>query len=1083
MDGKGYGRLHNAFVELCVVVGMDEDTGLVFESHLDSDSQFSTTETETSPVATLTSCSYLPFVLAAVSGEVGNFPKSGCPPVETFVTDCSSQPCASKSNRLRKRSESMLTRQATLSPSAALVKTPELPLSSEEIEGLPSFCLPESARVFTEKPPAQCHSFVMTDLLGMHRYTMCLTYYRKFRATPQDEKSSCYTLQLADNECTNEGDKCIECYVPTCVCLIASQPYFQVLKDCLTNLLSRLTDSTLKLNSTLLEFIPKLALIPVPPAGSVSVKFREFGYAHSLYPTLPYRPVCGLHLHHPFTLFSVDDILTIVGCILTEKQIVFFSSMLALLTPVIECFFAYVLPFIWRHVYIPVLPGNLIDYISAPGTFIMGCHAQFEEDLPDGIVAINLDKGTVVMNDTEDEIPVTLPLHAVELFKSRYRSFPKSFDLQTCSTPSYLDAEEEKQALEQHAFKLDATIRAAFVEMLAFIFRDVNKFGVFDKFHPVFKKQLFLDSQPPQFCKFYTKVCSTDLFTQFINDRLQRKQDYFDQEVDELNKIIKDLEVKQERSKKDSFFGHGFRRSGRRVLKNSESLVALKKEKLLAIERQLTVTLSGNELVLPEVESAYFTNGKHFYNICLEEVTRGLEQADTAAVRACYRYMRGMLHLASGRESDGTQDLQTVEKENRLLYPEKLLEKLTEKDEKPSKRQGAVDQIRMPRHDLNEQEFEKLTIQMGIFTDYYCAAKGWKCLSNDQYLSNDQFKDFVENWKALVKTADLFELPDDVQLEDGEDILLISGCVSHSQGIGRLVLTPFRLLVVQGAVCQQVMMLTDIMGVEKYTSLFRNFIGRDGLKLTLPGGQRLIVNLKEASDLWQLYIEELIAANKMAYGHKNPSILHSAAANVVAVHVLHEVMLDFDVVSVTGASDGGLSNSEDLLFCRGKENIKLPPLTFDALDCIVFPPSYDLTRKTIECMHYTPDKRKGSGRLWCGFGTSLLVCDVASWNFDFPIPIAQDRISCIAAVGESVWVGSLDKKVYVVSIESTKVDRSLSGHDDLVIGIITQQVDETFDNTMCSIVNVNNQLNGVKSFFQINKTNMDSTLMFNGLFN
>ena len=81
--------------------------------------------------------------------------------------------------------------------------------------------------------------------------------------------------------------------MPTCVCLIASQPYFQVLKDCLTkyrralfgflivaiigtvdvycSLLSRLTDSTLKLNSTLLEFIPKLALIPVPPAGSVSV--------------------------------------------------------------------------------------------------------------------------------------------------------------------------------------------------------------------------------------------------------------------------------------------------------------------------------------------------------------------------------------------------------------------------------------------------------------------------------------------------------------------------------------------------------------------------------------------------------------------------------------------------------------------------------------------------------------------------------------------------------------------------------------------------------------------------------------------
>ena len=38
-------------------------------------------------------------------------------------------------------------------------------------------------------------------------------------------------------------------------------------------------------------------------------------------------------------------------------------------------------------------------------------------------------------------------------------------------SPSYLDAREEKQSREMHAARLDANIRAAFVEMLALIFR------------------------------------------------------------------------------------------------------------------------------------------------------------------------------------------------------------------------------------------------------------------------------------------------------------------------------------------------------------------------------------------------------------------------------------------------------------------------------------------------------------------------------------------------------------------------------------------------------------------------------------
>lgn len=89
----------------------------------------------------LNSCDFSPYILAAVSGEVGFFPQAGCAPVETFVTEggrsISLAQTTSKAGPSKK-----LARQPTLSPSVAIGKTAELPLSSEEMGGLPPFCLP-----------------------------------------------------------------------------------------------------------------------------------------------------------------------------------------------------------------------------------------------------------------------------------------------------------------------------------------------------------------------------------------------------------------------------------------------------------------------------------------------------------------------------------------------------------------------------------------------------------------------------------------------------------------------------------------------------------------------------------------------------------------------------------------------------------------------------------------------------------------------------------------------------------------------------------------------------------------------------
>lgn len=67
-------------------------------------------------------------------------------------------------------------------------------------------------------------------------------------------------------------------------------------------------------------------------------------------------------------------------CILTEQRIVFFSSDWALLTLIAECFMLYLHPLQWQHTFVPLLSRQMLDFVMAPTSFLMGCHIDhFEE--------------------------------------------------------------------------------------------------------------------------------------------------------------------------------------------------------------------------------------------------------------------------------------------------------------------------------------------------------------------------------------------------------------------------------------------------------------------------------------------------------------------------------------------------------------------------------------------------------------------------------------------------------------------------------------------------------------------------------
>lgn len=70
----------------------------------------------------------------------------------------------------------------------------------------------------------------------------------------------------------------------------------------------------------------------------------------------------------------------ILTCLLTEQRLVFFSASWALLPLVAACFLAYLHPLRWQHTLVPILPGQMLDFLMAPTAFLMGCHLRhFDE--------------------------------------------------------------------------------------------------------------------------------------------------------------------------------------------------------------------------------------------------------------------------------------------------------------------------------------------------------------------------------------------------------------------------------------------------------------------------------------------------------------------------------------------------------------------------------------------------------------------------------------------------------------------------------------------------------------------------------
>uniref|UniRef100_A0A8D8VF61 DENN domain-containing protein 1A n=1 Tax=Cacopsylla melanoneura TaxID=428564 RepID=A0A8D8VF61_9HEMI len=188
------------------------------------------------------------------------------------------------------------------------------------------------------------------------------------------------------------------------------------------------------------------------------------------------------------------NMLQIFASMLYERRIAFTSKRLSRLSACVQAANAVIYPMSWQHIFIPVLPHHLTDYLNAPMPYLIGIPEQLLDkvrlsDLGD-IVLLNTD--TNVLTTQHNDL-ASLPPDVIATLKRQLRNKTTG----------------------------DGVSRAFLRALVQLIggYRDALKFHQGEKI--TFNKEAFVESRPSAMQPFLRKMLDLQIFQQFIEERLE----------------------------------------------------------------------------------------------------------------------------------------------------------------------------------------------------------------------------------------------------------------------------------------------------------------------------------------------------------------------------------------------------------------------------------------------------------------------------------------------------------------------------------------------------------------------------------
>ncbi|CAM9133700.1 unnamed protein product, partial [Ectocarpus fasciculatus] len=405
--------------------------------------------------------------------------------------------------------------------------------------GLPLFCFPDALEIYTESKSPSFFSFVQTSESGAHILGCCLVLYEPITAAARESLVNIYGAR-GDTE-NMETARTARLVVPKCLCITSTWPFIDNFRKILCQLYRiSLSPSVMPLERYICNFLDD---VPAPPPGRVAINY----YMGDLAVSFQCPPANRPHVWNSFPVdplfecLNLSNVLLVMSAILAERQIIFVSTQLSLLTTCAEVLTSLMYPLRWSHVYIPILPRALLGVFGAPVPFIVGIHSDFLKSvhcsIPDEAVVVFIDDNRVELGALG--LPPALPesrgrkLQAaltplvsatfdrrLTPWKSvRLSHFDSAFNMSIRPDRANGTMEQGKSNIDEIA------LREAFLKFFVAIMKNYRKYLIYPSHetpNPLinFQQKDFIEDHPADWVDFLKSVLPTQAFCQFCDARI-----------------------------------------------------------------------------------------------------------------------------------------------------------------------------------------------------------------------------------------------------------------------------------------------------------------------------------------------------------------------------------------------------------------------------------------------------------------------------------------------------------------------------------------------------------------------------------
>ncbi|KAK7869395.1 hypothetical protein R5R35_000698 [Gryllus longicercus] len=244
-------------------------------------------------------------------------------------------------------------------------------------------------------------------------------------------------------------------------------------------------------------FLEALYICDIPTNGTLVIPWNGEQTFVSRCPNVSELPSIpeNRNLTEYYSAADAHNMAAIFASLLHERRIVFVSRRLPRLSACVQAAASLLYPMHWQHVFIPVLPHPLVDYLLAPMPFLIGAPVPVFQSINRSDLAevVVFDADTNTLQSPFDDLQ-NLPADVVSSLRRELRS----------------------QAM------LGDGMARAFIRALVMLiggYRDALRF------HPgqriTFHSDAFVESRPSPVQPFLRKVLQLQLFQQFIEERLE----------------------------------------------------------------------------------------------------------------------------------------------------------------------------------------------------------------------------------------------------------------------------------------------------------------------------------------------------------------------------------------------------------------------------------------------------------------------------------------------------------------------------------------------------------------------------------